>query len=171
MQIGQNKVVSVSYKLESSQGENTPSFVEETNESQPLIFLFGSGQLIPDFEKNLEGLITGNDFAFKINAENAYGEVDDEAVVTVSNEMFKTDGILDLEVLRIGNMVPLLDREGNQLVAKILSIAEDTVTLDFNHPLAGHNLHFSGKVVNVRDASEEELAHGHAHGDGTHHHH
>jgi FKBP-type peptidyl-prolyl cis-trans isomerase SlyD len=170
MQIGQNKVVSVTYKLESSQGDNAPAFVEETNETQPLIFLFGSGQLIPDFEKNLEGLTNGMDFTFKIQAENAYGEVDDEAVVTVSNEMFKTDGILDLEVLRIGNTVPLLDREGNQFVAKILSMADDTVTLDFNHPLAGHNLHFSGKVVDIREASEEELSHGHAHGDGTHHH-
>jgi FKBP-type peptidyl-prolyl cis-trans isomerase SlyD len=170
MQIGQNKVVSVTYKLESSQGDSTPSFVEETNASQPLMFLFGSGQLIPEFEKNLEGLITGNNFTFKIDAENAYGEVDDDAVVTVNNEMFKVDGVLDLEVLRIGNMVPLLDREGNQLVAKILSLADDTVTLDFNHPLAGHNLHFTGTVIEVREASEEELAHGHAHGEGMHDH-
>ena len=170
MQIGQKKVVSVMYRLESSQGENTPTFVEETNETQPLVFLFGSGQLIPDFEKNLEGLSTGNDFTFRIDAENAYGEVDDEAVVTVSNEMFKVDGVLDLEVLRIGNMVPLLDREGNQLVAKILSMANDTVTLDFNHPLAGQNLHFSGKVIDVRNASEEEISHGHVHGEGGHHH-
>lgn len=170
MQIGQNKVVSVTYKLESSQEGSQPSFVEETNDTQPLVFLFGSGQLIPEFEKNLEGLTSGNNFSFNIDSENAYGDVDNDAVVTVSNEMFKVDGVLDLEVLRVGNMVPLLDREGNQLVAKILSVANDTVTLDFNHPLAGHDLHFSGKVVSVRDASAEEIQHGHVHGEGGHHH-
>lgn len=170
MQIGQNTVVSVTYKLESSQGDSAPSFVEETNESQPLVFLFGSGQLIPEFEKNLEGLSIGSGFSFKIDSENGYGDVDDEAIVTVNNEMFKVDGVLDLEVLRIGNMVPLLDREGNQLVAKILNIADETVTLDFNHPLAGHNLHFSGTVIGVREASADELDHGHAHGEGGHHH-
>ena len=96
--------------------------------------------------------------------------MDEEAVVTVGNEMFKVDGVLDLDILRIGNMVPLLDREGNQLMAKILSMADDTVTLDFNHPLAGHDLHFSGTVINVREATSEELEHGHAHGEGGHHH-
>jgi FKBP-type peptidyl-prolyl cis-trans isomerase SlyD len=170
MEIGQNKIVSVTYRLESSQGGTQPTFVEETNATQPLVFLFGSGQLIPEFEKNLEGLSTGKEFRFNILSENAYGDVDEEAVVTVGNEMFKVDGVLDLDVLRIGNMVPLLDREGNQLMAKILSIADETVTLDFNHPLAGHDLHFSGTVVNVREATSEELEHGHAHGEGGHHH-
>ena len=170
MEIGQNKIVSVTYRLESSQGGNSPSFVEETDASQPLVFLFGAGQLIPEFEKNLEGLTSGKEFSFAIQSENAYGDVDEEAVVTVGNEMFKVDGVLDLEVLRIGNMVPLLDREGNQLMAKILSMADDTVTLDFNHPLAGHDLHFKGTVVNVREATSEELDHGHAHGEGGHHH-
>jgi FKBP-type peptidyl-prolyl cis-trans isomerase SlyD len=84
--------------------------------------------------------------------------------------MFKVDGVLDLEVLRIGNMVPLLDREGNQLVAKIVSVDDGTVLLDFNHPLAGHDLHFAGKVMEVREASADELSHGHAHTPGMHDH-
>jgi FKBP-type peptidyl-prolyl cis-trans isomerase SlyD len=163
MQIGPNKVVSVTYLLKSSLPGAEPVFVEETGDENPLIFLFGSGQLIPEFERNLAGLIVGKDFAFNIDAENAYGNMDDEALVKVSTEMFKVDGAIDLEVLRIGNMVPLLDRDGNQLVAKIVSVEGDDVMLDFNHPLAGQNLHFAGKVVNVREATSEEMAHGHAH--------
>ena len=96
--------------------------------------------------------------------------IDDEAFVRVGMDMFKIDGEMDTEILRIGNVVPLLDSDGNQLAAKIVSIEEETVMLDFNHPLAGHNLHFVGEVVEVREASSEELNHGHAHQEGMHDH-
>jgi len=170
MQIGQNKVVSVTYVLHSSKDGSERVMVEETGNENPLVFLFGSGQLIPAFESNLMGLTEGNTFSFSIEAENAYGMLEDDALVRVPDDMFKVEGVLDLEVLRIGNMVPLLDREGNQLVARIVSIEDGTVLLDFNHPLAGHDLHFSGNVVGVRDASSEELSHGHAHHPGMHDH-
>lgn len=170
MQIGQNKVVSVTYRLQSSQNGSEPTFVEETGNDNPLVFLFGTGQLIPEFERNLENLTIGNDFEFHIQAENAYGMIDEEAFVNVGIDMFKVDGEIDMEVLRVGNMVPLLDNDGNQLVAKIMSVEGEQVMLDFNHPLAGHNLHFAGKVVEVREASPEELEHGHAHSDGMHDH-
>lgn len=170
MQIGQNKVVSVTYVLHSSKDGSDRVMVEETGNENPLIFLFGSGQLIPAFESNLMGLTEGNSFSFSIEAENAYGMLEDDALVRVPDDMFKVDGVLDLEVLRLGNMVPLLDREGNQMVARIAAIEDGTVLLDFNHPLAGHDLHFSGNVVGVRDASAEELSHGHAHHPGMHDH-
>jgi FKBP-type peptidyl-prolyl cis-trans isomerase SlyD len=170
MQIGQNKVVTVSYVLHSSKEGSEKVKVEEPGDENPLVFLFGSGQLIPAFESNLLGLTIGNDFSFSIDAENAYGMMEDDALVRVPDEMFKVDGVLDLEVLRIGNMVPLLDREGNQLVAKIVSVDDGTVLLDFNHPLAGHDLHFAGKVMEVREASADELSHGHAHTPGMHDH-
>lgn len=170
MQVDSNKVISVSYKLHSSKEGNDPVFVEETNQENPLVFLFGSGQLIPEFENNLKGLSPGNSFEFRISAENAYGNMDDEALVKVSSDMFKVDGVLDLEIMRTGNTVPLLDRDGNQLLAKIVSIDGDDVMLDFNHPLAGQDLHFSGEVISVRDASAEEIDHGHAHDGNSHHH-
>lgn len=170
MQIGQNTIVTVTYVLHSSTGESEKVMVEETGNENPLIFLFGSGQLIPAFEENLSGLMPGSEFSFSIEAENGYGMPEDDALVRVPDDMFKTDGILDLEILRIGNMVPLLDKEGNQLVARIAGIEDSTVLLDFNHPLAGHDLHFSGAVVSVREATEEEISHGHAHHPGMHDH-
>jgi FKBP-type peptidyl-prolyl cis-trans isomerase SlyD len=170
MQIGNQTVVTVTYSLHSSKAEQERNFVEETPLENPLIFLFGSGQLIPSFEQNLNGLTVGDTFSFSIEAENGYGVVEDEAFVRVADEMFKTDGILDLEVLRLGNMVPLLDREGNQLMARIAGIEDETVLLDFNHPLAGHDLHFTGTVVSVREATPDELDHGHAHTPGMHEH-
>jgi FKBP-type peptidyl-prolyl cis-trans isomerase SlyD len=170
MQIGNQTVVTVTYALHSSKAEQERNFVEETPEENPLVFLFGSGQLIPSFEENLNGLKVGETFSFSIEAENGYGEIEDEAFVKVADDMFKTDGILDLEILRIGNMVPLLDKEGNQLMARIAGIEDSTVLLDFNHPLAGHDLHFTGTVVSVREATPEELDHGHAHTPGMHEH-
>jgi len=165
MQIGQNTVVTVTYSLKSNLPGSAPEFVEETGIGNPLVFLFGGGQLIPEFEKNLSGLVEGNDFSFVIDAENGYGEMDEEAIVEVGNELFKVDGVLDLDILKIGNTVPLVDRDGNQMMAKIIGTADEMVTLDFNHPLAGHTLHFSGKVVEVREATEEEIEHGHSHDD------
>lgn len=170
MQIGQNTVVSVTYVLHSSQEGKEKNKVEETGNENPLLFLFGSGQLIPAFEENLVGLSVGNNFTFSINAENAYGMNEADALVNVPDDMFKVDGVLDLEVLRIGNMVPLLDREGNQMVAKIVDFKDGHVLLDFNHPLAGQDLHFSGTVVEVREATSEEIEHGHAHTPGMHGH-
>lgn len=170
MEVSKDKVVSVTYVLHSNLEGQEKSLVEETGNENPLTFLFGSGQLIPAFEDNLRGLLEGHDFSFSLEAENAYGMVDEEAIIRVPDDMFKVDGVIDLDVLRIGNMVPLLDKEGNQLVARIAGIEGNTVVLDFNHPLAGHFLHFSGKVVGIRDASPEELAHGHAHTPGMHDH-
>lgn len=160
----------MTYVLHSSKEGNERTQVEETGNDNPLIFLFGSGQLIPAFEENLNGLTEGSPFSFSIEAGNAYGIVEEDAFVRVPDDMFKTEGVLDLDVLRIGNMVPLLDREGNQLVARIAGIEDTTVLLDFNHPLAGHDLHFAGTVVGIREATEEELEHGHAHHPGMHDH-
>ncbi len=170
MQIGQNTVVTVTYVLHSSKEGSEKNKVEETGSENPLIFLVGSGQLIPAFEENLMGLKSGSPFSFEIKSANAYGEAEEDALIRVPDDMFKVDGVLDLEVLRIDNMVPLLDREGNQLVARIAGIEDSTVLLDFNHPLAGHDLHFSGTVVSVREATPEELSHGHAHHPGMHDH-
>ncbi len=170
MEIGENKVVAVSYKLESGKPGEAKAFVEETGADHPLTFLFGSGQLIPDFEKNLSGLSAGSSFKFDIDAANAYGVVEEDALVNVSTEMFKVNGVIDFDVLRTGNIIPLLDKEGNQLTARIVSIDGENVMLDFNHPLAGHDLHFDGKVISVREASAEEISHGHAHDGHTHHH-
>ncbi|MFM9008110.1 MAG: peptidylprolyl isomerase [Bacteroidota bacterium] len=171
MIIQANTVVTVRYVLHSSQGVDPGrTLVEETGEENPLVFLVGSGQLIPQFEQNMIGLTAGDSFNFSIVSDEAYGGIDQEALVRVPDDMFKQDGILDLDILRIGNMVPLIDREGNQLVARVAGIEGSEVLLDFNHPLAGHDLHFSGSILSVRNATAEEIEHGHAHGPGGHSH-
>lgn len=170
MNIEKNKVVSVSYVLHATGADGEKRLIEETGDQQPLVFLFGSGQLIPAFEDQLAGLNSGHPFAFSIDAENGYGPVDNEAFVRVPDDTFRVDGVIDLEIMRVGNTVPLLDSEGNQLVARIAGIEDELVVLDFNHPLAGHDLHFSGTVLEIREATDEEIAHGHVHGLGGHEH-
>jgi|SRR5688572_8754228 len=163
MKIDTNKVVSVTYRLEANPSGQEKKHIETADVSRPLIFLFGSGGLIPAFEENLQGKVTGDKFAFSIEAADAYGEIETEALVDLPLDIFKVDGVVDMSILKTGNIVPMTDREGNRLDGKVVAINPDSVKMDFNHPLAGHQLHFSGEVIEVREASEEELAHGHAH--------
>ena len=171
MQIGLNKVVGVTYKLHSNKQGAEKAFVEEADTNNPLVFLFGVGSMIPDFEMNLNGKSLGDDFEFSVVAANAYGIFDAESVVRMPMDMFKVDGVIDMELIKIGNVLPLVDGEGNRMMAKVEGVEGDSVILDFNHPLAGHDLHFTGKVIEVREASETELAHGHVHSHGEHDHH
>jgi FKBP-type peptidyl-prolyl cis-trans isomerase SlyD len=163
MKIEKNKVVSVTYMLEANTPGEDRQHVETAGREHPLTFLFGSGGLIPAFEENLSGLVLGDNFSFSIDAADAYGETQQEALVDLPIDLFKVDGVLDMEMMQTGNMIPMSDREGNRLDGRIVAITGETVKMDFNHPLAGHQLHFSGEVIEVREASEEEIAHGHAH--------
>jgi FKBP-type peptidyl-prolyl cis-trans isomerase SlyD len=163
MKIDQNKVVSVTYRLEANQAGEEKQHIETADADNPLTFLFGSGGLIPDFEENLMGLGKGDKFSFSIEAANAYGEFEEEALVEIPMDIFKVDGVIDMAMLKTGNVVPMTDSEGNRLDGKVIGISGENVKMDFNHPLAGHQLHFSGEVLEVRDPSPEELSHGHAH--------
>jgi len=163
MKIEVNKVVAVSYRLEANENGKEKVHVETAGADKPLIFLFGTGGLIPAFEENLIGKTKGDKFSFSIEAAQAYGEIEAEALVDLPLDIFKVDGVVDVSVLKTGNIVPMSDRDGNRLDGRVVGLNGDTVKMDFNHPLAGQNLHFSGEVLEVREASEEELAHGHAH--------
>ncbi len=163
MKIDNNKIVSVTYRLEANTTGNEKQHIETADAERPLVFLFGSGGLIPAFEENLAGKQKGDNFSFSIDAVNAYGEIENEALVDLPLDIFKVDGVIDMSVLQTGNIVPMTDRDGNRLDGRVLEIGDESVKMDFNHPLAGHQLHFSGEVMEVRDASEEELSHGHAH--------
>ncbi|MCO6499946.1 MAG: FKBP-type peptidyl-prolyl cis-trans isomerase [Vicingus serpentipes] len=162
-----NKVISVDYKLfkDTAEGE----MIESTEGKQPLVFLSGLGQMIPEFEANVVNLSVGEDFSFGIKSENAYGKRTEEAVIELEQEMFMKEGKLAEEVV-IGNILPLQDQNGQVHPAKVMSVNEKTVTVDVNHPLADQDLHFTGNVVEVREATAEELAHGHVHGPGGHEH-
>jgi FKBP-type peptidyl-prolyl cis-trans isomerase SlyD len=172
MTITQNAVVSVKYKLTVSDDNfQTEDLVEETSPESPFTFLFGSGGLLEEFEGNLKGLNVGSPFDFKITAANGYGHASQENVVRIPIEAFVAPGEeLDTEMVAEGNFLPMVDDQGNHMQGLVVEVGADFIVMDFNHPLADKDLHFSGEVLDVREASAEELAHGHAHGPGGHNH-
>lgn len=171
MIISSNKAISVNYYLTANKNLEPEELIEETTIDDPFIFLFGFGAVLPDFESNLAGKIKGDKFDFRISAKNAYGLFEKEYLVKIDIIAFNIDGKFDESRVIIGNDIEMTDSEGNPLVGKVISITDKEVEIDFNHPLAGFDLHFIGEVINVREATNEELKHGHIHGPGGHHHH
>ena len=170
MKIAEDKAVSVNYHLTASKNNGPEELVEQTSVEKPFVFLFGFGQLLPDFETNLEGKQKGDKFDFKVAADKGYGLIEKDYIVKVQKESFIVDGKFDDTRVKLGEDITMHDHEGNPLIGKVIEIAEAHVTMDFNHPLAGHDLHFVGEVLEVRDATAEELDHGHIHGEHGHHH-
>ncbi len=159
-----NSVVSIIYELR--EGTKEGEVVESLNSGNPLTFLFGTGGLLPKFEENLNGLSTGDSFEFLLGTEDAYGPIVESAVVQVPNTVFEVEGKLDESLMQVGSMVPMMDAEGRRLNGKVIGLEGDSVQMDFNHPMAGNDLHFKGEVTEVREATEEELSHGHLHQEG-----
>jgi len=161
MKTDQNKVVSITYELR--QQDKDGEVLETVTDESPLTFILGVGALLPAFEEKLTGLEEGENFDFVLSVAEAYGEYSDNAVVTVPKDVFIVDGVLQEEMLYEGNTIPMMDEEGNKLNGVVTSVKEDHVVMDFNHPLAGIDLHFHGTVIGVRDATASELEHGHVH--------
>lgn len=159
-----NSVVSIVYELRS--GSKEGEIVEALTPENPLTFIYGTGGLLPKFEENLTGLKTGDNFEFLLNSEDAYGPVVESAVVHVPLNIFEVDGKVDENLLKVGNTVPMMDAQGRRMNGKVLTIEAEAVQMDFNHPMAGNDLFFKGEVTEVREATEEELSHGHTHGEG-----
>jgi FKBP-type peptidyl-prolyl cis-trans isomerase SlyD len=170
MTISEDKAVSVNYYLTAKKGDAPEELIEETTKEHPFVFLFGFGGVLPDFESNLSGKQKGDKFDFKIQASHGYGLYEKDYVIKIERRAFEVDGKFDEARVKVGQELEMSDAEGNPLVGKILEITEKEVEMDFNHPLAGYELHFIGEVVDVRAASQEELDHGHVHGPHGHHH-
>ena len=171
MQVEVNKVVGVSYALEVNEGGSSPkAFVEKAEADNPLVFLFGTGGMIEGFEIALEGLRVGDLFDFYVNPEQGYGTSTNEDIVELPFSVFGEQVAKHPDLLTIGNIIPMNDGQGEQFEGKVKSVGPDTVIMDFNHPFAGKTLHFKGKVESLRNASKEEIVHGHVHGPGGHHH-
>jgi len=162
MDIKEKTVVSLSYelRLDNEKGE----VVERVDDNNPLVFIYGIGSMLPKFEENLAGMKSGEEFKFGLESQDAYGPVVDNAIVDVPKDIFVVDGQIDENILKVGNMVPMMDNSGNRLNGLVVSIGDSAVKMDFNHPMAGKNLHFSGKIAEVREATDEEISHGHVHG-------
>ena len=160
MSITQDQVVSIHYTLADDAGE----ILDHSAEGAPLTYLHGRGNLIPGLERELTGKSAGDRLRVKIPPADGYGEYDAALVQRVPRRALK--GVADL---RVGVRVQAQTAQGARTVT-VTHIVGDMITLDGNHPLAGKNLTFEVQVAEVRSATAEELAHGHVHGPGGHHH-
>lgn len=161
MQISQNAVVSIHYTLTDDDGKT----IDSSDGGEPLAYLHGNGQLIPGLERELEGKSAGDKLSVKIAPADGYGEYEKDMVQQVPRRALK--GVGDL---RVGLQLQAQSEHGTTVV-RVTNIVGDMVTLDGNHPLAGQNLNFEVEIAEVREATEEELDHGHVHGPDGHHHH
>ena len=166
MKVEKTKVVTLTYELRINDEQGEQSLIETANEEHPMVFIHGMSGLPEQFEDQLEGLNVGDTFDFKLQAEEGYGEYNPNALVDLPMDVFKIEGSVPENMLEEGNFIPMADSEGNQLQGRVVEVKEDTVKMDFNHPLAGKELYFKGKVEKVREATDEELDHGHVHGEG-----
>jgi FKBP-type peptidyl-prolyl cis-trans isomerase SlyD len=156
-----NKVVSLAYTLRDDDGE----IIDQSETGSPLLYLHGAQNIVPGLEEQLEGVAEGESIKATVSPEKGYGPRIGTAR-EVPRNLFPADADLTA-----GMQVLAHDDSGRELPFFITGITEDTITVDPNHPLAGETLHFEVTVESLRDASDEEIAHGHPHGPGGHHHH
>lgn len=156
MNIAENKVVVMHYAVSDSEG----TLIDSSYDHQPLAIIQGTGYLIPGLETALNGHKVGDKFEVSVEAKDAYGQREDGFVQTVPKSLF--EGIDELEV---GTQLRASTDEGEQTVI-VIDMNDDEITVDGNHPLAGLDLQFDVEILEVRDATEEELTHGHVHGEG-----
>jgi len=156
MKIEKNKMVSLIYELREDDSEGR--ILETLDETRPLSFVYGTGRLLPFFETNINALANGDTFTFTLEADVAYGERREDMIIDVPVSIFETDGKINEDICRVGNEVPMMDTEGNPLNGVINEITDTYVKMDFNHPMAGLTLCFSGKIIEVRDATAAEIS-------------
>jgi len=151
-----NRFVAVTYRLYVD-GDNGKELMEETKAEQPFQFITGYGIALDAFEKKVAELEKGQDFEFSLEKEDAYGDYNLEHVLDLDREMFCIDGKFDSERIYVDAVVPLQNEDGNRFYGRVLEINDDKVKIDLNHPLAGETLHFEGKVVENREATNQEI--------------
>ncbi|NHO64167.1 peptidylprolyl isomerase [Aestuariicella hydrocarbonica] len=156
MTITAKKVASIHYTLKNEQGD----VLDSSEGQEPLVYLQGFQNLVPGLEKALEGKTVGDTVSVIVAAEEGYGDKNPELIQELPRDMF--GGIEDIEV----GMAFHAETSAGQQVVEVIDVDGDTVTIDGNHPLAGIDLHFDVEVLEIRDATEEELQHGHVHGAG-----
>lgn len=156
--IENNKVVTIQYDLYVDGENGQEEIMESATVKRPLIYCHGQGMMLPEFERNMEGLNVDDTFDFRIAYQDAYGEYDSDGVLTLDKKLFYNgDGEFDSDRVFVGNIVPMNTTDGQIVNAQVVEVNKDTVVIDLNHPLAGENLHFIGKVLAVRDVTEGEL--------------
>ena len=161
MKIEDKKVVAIEYTLKNASGE-----VLDSNQGEELLyFIQGEGNIVPGLEKQMAGKSTGDKFETLVKAADGYGIYDDEKIRRIPRAQMK-----HLKGLKEGMSLQMRGPEGVEMLT-VTKVNEEEVVADGNHPLAGQDLHFQIRIGEIRDATKDELAHGHAHGPGGHHHH
>jgi FKBP-type peptidyl-prolyl cis-trans isomerase SlyD len=155
MVIADQKVGILTYNIhiEDAHGE----LLEQATKDNPRTLLFGTGRLLKSFENKLKGLKTGDSFEFVLSPEEAFGNHRDDMVMEIPVSAFEVNGEVRDGMLEIGKSIPMMDNEGNALNGSVIAVNGGIVTMDFNHPLAGKSLFTFGNVLNVREATYEEL--------------
>jgi FKBP-type peptidyl-prolyl cis-trans isomerase SlyD len=159
MRIESRKVASIDYTLTDSDG----NVLDSSKDDGPLSYLHGFDNIVPGLEAALEGKAPGDHLSVEVAAKDGYGERDETLVQSIPRSRFPAAGI------EVGAQFHA-ESDGHTHVVTVVGVDGEAVTIDANHPLAGETLHFDVTVTGVRDATEEEIAHGHVH-DGEHHHH
>lgn len=159
MKVEKNTIVTVNYTVTDA---STRRIVQQTSDN-PEQFLIGHQLLIDVFENQLLGLEVGESFEFKVLPDDAYGPVDPHAIFDLPLSTFEEeDGTIDDDAIQVGNVFPMADRDGNRHFGKIIRKMAESVTMDFNHPLAGKELIFEGQIIAVRKAEHKDLPHEHS---------
>ncbi len=161
MQIEEKKIVVMNYTLTTDEGE-----VLDQSDDGSFAYLHGADNIIAGLEKALMGKVAGDSMNVKVLPADGYGERNDEMVQVVDKEMFESDAELE-----VGTQFHAEGPDGDQIMITVAAVEGDDITIDGNHPLAGVNLNFDVSIIEVRDASEEEISHGHVHGPDDGHHH
>ena len=151
-----NRYISANYRLYSVV-DGKKELEEQTSEEHPFQFISGFGISLDAFEQNIIGLATGSDFDFTLQPSEAFGEYIPEGVHKLERETFIVDGRFDNHNIYVGAVITLTDNEDHRFMAKVIKVEDDGVTIDTNHPLAGKTLSFVGKVVENRDATDDEV--------------
>lgn len=158
------KVISVIYELRSGGSEG--DVIEKVTEEKPAEFLLGAGKIIDEFENQVSELKESENFEFQIESEKAYGPVKEEAKVDLPMSAFQIDGKIPEDLLQPGKILPMKDQQGNPLYGRVVEVEDDKVKMDFNHPLAGMDLHFKGQVLSTRQPTEKEIENKQVEGEG-----
>ncbi len=151
-----NQYIAVSYKLYTAD-DNENELIEEATADKPFQFISGFGITLDAFEQEIMALAKGDNFDFKLTKEQAYGDIEQERILDLDRSIFTINGHFDHEHIFVDAIVPLQNEDGNHFYGRVLSVTDEKVKMDLNHPLAGKTLQFVGSVIEKREATNEEI--------------
>ena len=156
MKISKNKFVSVAYDLYVG-NDDERELMESATKERPLQFIYGTGMMLPAFEENIDQLEKDSPFSFTLTPEQAYGDFAEERVISLPKTIFMIDGKFDDKRIKEGVTLPMQNADGDRMNGSVLQIKNDVVVMDFNHPLAGETLHFTGIVLDVHEPTADDF--------------